>query len=436
MTTTSGSSKRAAVSSLLGTTIEWYDFFIYGNAAALVLGPQFFPRTSSVAATLAAYGTFAVGFLARPLGGIIMGHFGDRVGRKRLLVLSLLLMGFATCAIGLLPGYATIGVWAPVLLVVLRLAQGFGVGGEWGAAVLMSVEHAPAGKRGLFGAFPQMGLPAGIILSNGVFLAVTASVSHEAFLSWGWRVPFLLSAVLIVVGLVILLKLAESPEFAQVRARNAVVRSPLITVLRRQPRAVLLCSGASVAAPALGYLVLIYLLSYGTAELGLSSMTMLSVVLAGSVVWLAAIAGFAALSDRHGRKRVFVGGAVLTTVWAVPFFLLVDTASVPLLVIAVVVGCSGIAAMAGPQAALVADSFAPEVRYSGSSIAYQVGSVLGGALAPIIATALMTSSGTSLSVSLYMAALGLVSLVSMAVLAEPESTTTATSAAQAVREGS
>ncbi|MEU0463773.1 MFS transporter [Amycolatopsis sp. NPDC006131] len=432
MTRTSGSSRRAAVSSLIGTTIEWYDFFIYGNAAALVFGPQFFPRTSTLAATLAAYGTFAVGFLARPLGGIVMGHFGDRVGRKRLLVLSLLLMGFATCAIGLLPTYAAIGVWAPALLVLLRLAQGFGVGGEWGAAVLMSVEHAPAGRRGLFGAFPQMGLPAGVILSNGVFLAVSASMSRESFLAWGWRVPFLLSAVLIVAGLTIRLKLAESPEFTSVRARNAVVRSPLRTVLRTHPKALFLCSGASIAAPALGYLVLIYLLSYGTATLHLSSGTMLSIVLAGSVVWLVAIGVSAALSDRYGRKRVFLAGAGLTVVWAVPLFLLVDTASVPLMVLAVVIGCTGIAVMAGPQAALVADSFTAEVRYSGSSIAYQVGSVLGGALAPIVATALVAGTGTSLSVSLFMAALGLVSLVSMAALAEPKPTTV--KAATAVRE--
>ncbi|MGI6871911.1 MFS transporter [Amycolatopsis sp. 3B14] len=432
MTRTSGSSRRAAVSSLIGTTIEWYDFFIYGNAAALVFGPQFFPRTSTLAATLAAYGTFAVGFLARPLGGIVMGHFGDRVGRKRLLVLSLLLMGFATCTIGLLPTYAAIGVWAPVLLVLLRLAQGFGVGGEWGAAVLMSVEHAPAGRRGLFGAFPQMGLPAGVILSNGVFLAVSTFMSRESFLAWGWRVPFLLSAVLIVAGLVIRLKLAESPEFTSVRTRNAVVRSPLRTVLRTHPKALFLCSGASIAAPALGYLVLIYLLSYGTATLHLSSGTMLAIVLAGSVVWLVAIGVSAALSDRYGRKRVFLAGAGLTVVWAVPLFLLVDTASVPLMVLAVVIGCTGIAVMAGPQAALVADSFTAEVRYSGSSIAYQVGSVLGGALAPVAATALMAGTGTSLSVSLFMAALGLVSLISMAALAEPKPTTV--KAATAVRE--
>src|SRR5699024_8685156 len=290
----------------------------------------------------------------------------SRAVTRWLLVLSLLLMGVATCAIGLLPGYATIGVWAPILLVVLRLAQGFGVGGEWGAAMLMSVEHAPAGKRGLFGAFPQMGLPAGIILSNGVFLAVTASVSHEAFLAWGWRVPFLLSAVLIIVGLVVRLKRAESPEFAAVRARNAVARRPLAEVVRTRPKELVLCSGASVAAPALGYLVLIYLLDYGTKTLPLNSTTMLSVVLAGSVVWLVAIAAFAVLSDWYGRKRVFLGGAALTTAWAVPFFLLVDTVSVPLLVVAVIVGCTGIAAMAGPQAALVADSFPAQVRYSGS----------------------------------------------------------------------
>ena len=411
--------RQVARASFIGTAIEWYDFFIYATAAALVLGPQFFPTASPLAATLAAYSTLAVGFIARPVGGIVMGHFGDRIGRKKLLVFSLVLMGAATFLIGVLPTYAAIGVWAPVLLVVLRFLQGVGVGGEWGGAVLMAVEHAPPGKRTLWGSFPQMGLPAGIIASNAVFLVINLFVSPAEFNAWGWRIPFLLSAALVIVGLLVRLRITESPEFEAVRNSGDVARQPVIEVLRHHPRRLLLTSGASIAAPALGYLVLVYLLGYGTKTLGLSQTTMLTLIIVGSVTWLIVIGASAVLADRIGRKPVFLAGAALATVWSVPFFLLVDTAQPALMALGIIIATAGVAAMAGPQAALVADVFPARVRYSGASTAYQIGSVLGGAIAPIAATALFAAYNSSFPVAIYMAAMGLITLLSMAALALP-----------------
>ena len=408
--------RRVARASFIGTAIEWYDFFIYATAAALVLGTEFFPKASPLAATLAAYSTLAVGFIARPVGGVVMGHFGDRIGRKQLLVFSLVLMGSATFLIGVLPGYATIGVWAPVLLVVLRFAQGIGVGGEWGGAVLMAVEHAPEGKRTLYGSFPQMGVPAGIIASNVVFLVVGLFVSQADFLVWGWRIPFLLSAVLVIFGLLMRLRITESPEFTEVKRSGTTARRPVVEVLRHHPRRLLLTSGASIAAPALGYLVLVYLLDYGTKGLGLPRPTMLTLIIVGSVTWLIIIGISAYLADRVGRKPVFLVGAALATVWAIPFFMLIDTAQPLLMSVGIIIATASIAAMAGPQAALVADVFPARVRYSGASSAYQIGSVLGGAVAPLAATALFAAYGSSMPVAIYMGAMGLVSFLSMAAL--------------------
>ena len=421
--------RRAARASFIGTTVEWYDFFIYATAAALVLGPQFFPAHSTLASTLAAYTTLAIGFIARPLGGVVIGHYGDRLGRKRLLVLSLVIMGSATFLIGLLPNYHAIGVWAPILLVVLRFAQGFGVGGEWGGAVLMAVESAPESKRTFYGSFPQMGLPAGIIVSNVVFLVIGEWVSPASFQSWGWRLPFLVSAVLVAYGLIIRVKILESPEFAAIEASGDVVKAPLVEVIRTQPRTLLLASAGSIAAPALGYLVLVYMLGYGKSTLHQSQNTMLTLIIVGSVVWLAVIAASAVLADRIGRKPVFLAAAALTTLWAYPFFALVDTRSIPLMVIAFVVGSAGIAGMSGPQAALVADLFPAAVRYSGSSIVYQVGAVLGGAVAPILATALFAAYGSSGPIALYMVAMGLVSLLAIAALKVPAAENLATTVA-------
>lgn len=410
--------RRVAAASFIGTTVEWYDYFIYGSAAALVFAPQFFPTSDPLTGTLAAFATFAVGFIARPIGGIIMGHYGDRVGRKSMLVWSMMLMGVATVCIGLLPNYATIGIAAPIALVALRFVQGLGVGGEWGGAVLMAVEFAPRNRRALYGAFPQMGLPAGIIAANLVFLFVSAAVAPEAFASWGWRIPFLLSAALIFVGLALRLKIGESPAFETAKADETLTQRPVVEVLTQHWRALLLASAASIAAPALGYLVLVYMLSYGVQILELPRTTMLWLIVLGSAVWLVAIAGAAIAADRIGRKPVFLAGALLVTMWAFPFFMLVDTANPALILLAFAVGTIGIAGMAGPQATLVAALFPAAVRYSGASLAYQVGSILGGALAPMIATALYAASGTSTLIALYMALLGVISFVALLFLRE------------------
>jgi MFS transporter, MHS family, shikimate and dehydroshikimate transport protein len=289
--------RKVALASLIGTTIEWYDFFIYGTAAALVFPALFFPEFSETAGTLAAFATFGVGFFARPVGGIVFGHFGDRVGRKTMLVLTLTIMGVATTLIGLLPTYAAIGVAAPLLLVVLRFAQGLGVGGEWGGAVLMAVEHSPAERRGFFGSWPQMGVPAGLILSNLIFLAV-ATLPEEQFLAWGWRIPFLLSIFLVGVGLFIRLRIMESPAFRRVQESNTEARMPIVDVVRTYSKQVLLAAGAFLVINAYFYILVSYLINYATAEAGMSNSTILTVVLIASVVSFFAMPLFAALSDR------------------------------------------------------------------------------------------------------------------------------------------
>jgi metabolite-proton symporter len=403
--------RRVLAASFIGTTIEWYDFFIYGTAAALVLGPQFFPTASPLAGTLAAFATFSVGFLARPLGGIVMGHFGDRIGRKANLVTSLMIMGVATVLVGVLPNYDSIGLAAPVLLVLLRLAQGIGVGGEWGGAVLMAVEYAPPARRSLYGSVPQMGVPAGIIFSTVAYLAVGRLLGDAAFESWGWRIPFLLSGILIVVGLLIRLSIAESPEFADVKSHGRIRRNPLKDVLTGHWRALVTGAAISVASTALGYLVLVYMLSYGTKELELSRELMLGMILTGAAVWLMGIPAFALLADRIGQRPVFLGGAALAALWAIPFFMLVDSTNTASMVLAFTVATAAVAAMAGPQAAVIADLFPASLRYSGSSIAYQAGSIIGGGVAPIVAAALLAGTGTSMSIAVYMIAAAVISLV-------------------------
>jgi metabolite-proton symporter len=410
--------RRVALASFVGTTIEWYDFFIYGTAAALVFPALFFPEQTPLVGTLLAFATFGVGFLARPLGGAVFGHFGDRVGRKSMLVLTLILMGTATFLIGLLPTYQQIGVLAPILLVVLRLLQGLGLGGEWGGAALMAVEHSPRGRRGFYGSFPQMGVPAGILLSNTVFLLLAASLSEEQFASWGWRVPFLLSIVLVGVGLFIRLKIMESPAFRRVRETRTEARMPIVDVFRTYPGQIALAAGAFVAASGVGYITLAYLLAYATEVLGLSRSSILSVVLLASAIQIPALAFFAARSDRVGRRMVFSGGAALGALWAFPYFWLVDTGSIVLIFVAITVMATAISAMSGPQAALFAEMFGTRVRYSGASLGYQLGAIFGGGFAPFIAASLYAATTSSLSISAYMLALCIVSLVSVLLITE------------------
>jgi metabolite-proton symporter len=409
--------RRVAIASAIGTTIEWYDYFIYSTAAALIFGSQFFSTLSPASATLAAFATLGVGFLARPIGGILWGHFGDRVGRKAMLVASLLLMGVATVGVGLLPTYEQIGVLAPILLLVLRLLQGLSAGGEWGGAALMAVEHAPAGKRGLYGSYSQVGVPAGLILAQLVFVAV-GGMSDEQFTSWGWRLPFLFSIVLVAVGLFIRLRIEESPVFTALKTEQVRARLPMVDVLRERPRELVIASVSFIANTAIGYVFLAYLLSYGTSVLQVSRTVMLLVVIVGSVSWLISIVVSAHWSDRVGRKPVYLVGSVLLVVWPVPFFLLVDTRSPALMIVAVIVLTMGLGASYGPQSALFAEMFEPRYRYSGASFSYAVGAVLGGGFAPLIATALQTSTGTSLSVSAYMVATAVISLVAVLAIRE------------------
>jgi metabolite-proton symporter len=409
--------RRVALASAVGTTIEWYDYFIYSTAAALVFGSQFFSTLEPASATLASFATLGVGFLARPVGGILWGHFGDRVGRKAMLVASLLLMGIATVGVGLLPTYDQIGLLAPVLLLVLRLLQGLSAGGEWGGAALMAVEHAPEGQRGRYGSYSQIGVPAGLILAQLVFVAVGV-LDDEQFASWGWRLPFLFSIVLVGVGLFIRLRIEESPVFTALRAENVRARVPMVDVLRERPRELVVASVSFIANTAIGYVFLAYLLSYGTSVLKVDRTTMLLVVIIGSVSWLASIVVSAIWSDRVGRKPVYLFGSVLLVVWPVPFFLLIDTRSTALMIISVIVLTIGLGASYGPQSALFAEMFEARYRYSGASFSYAVGAVLGGGFAPLIATALQSSTGTSLSVSAYMVVVAVISLIAVICIRE------------------
>ncbi len=400
------------LASFIGTTIEWYDFFLYGTAAALVFNRLFFPNVDPLIGTLSSFGTFAVGFVARPIGGMVFGHYGDRLGRKAMLVYSLVIMGVATFLIGLLPTYASIGVWAPVLLVVLRCAQGIGVGGEWGGAVLMAVEHSPPGRRGLSGAWPQMGVPAGLFLSTVVFAITSTQMSDEQFLAWGWRLPFLLSIALIVVGIFIRLKIMETPAFTNLQKSGHREARPIVTAFRTHRRSLLLAMGMRVAENGLFYVYTVFVLSYGPAELGVTRNTMLAGVTLAALGGLAAIPFYGALSDRVGRRPVYLFGAAFSFVYALPFFLLLETGSAGIIWLAIVVGVAvGHNAMYGPQAAYFSELFGASVRYSGASIAYQFASVVSGGLAPFIATALLAWQGRT-AVAVYMMLLAAITLVS------------------------
>jgi MFS transporter, MHS family, shikimate and dehydroshikimate transport protein len=387
--------RKVIAASFIGTTIEWYDFFLYGTASALVFNQLFFPNFSDAAGTLAAFGTFAAGFLARPLGGVVFGHFGDRVGRKSMLVASLVMMGAATFLIGLLPSYATIGVLAPVLLTLLRLMQGFAVGGEWGGAVLMAVEHSPPGRRGFAGSWPQSGSPAGLVLATGAF-AAAATMPDDAFLAWGWRIPFLLSALLVAVGLFIRLRMYESPEFAAVRDAGQEPRIPVLEAVRNHPRNLLMAIGACLAPFLNFYLFAVFVLSYATETLGIAESDALLVVAIAAGLEVFTIPAAAALSDRVGRRVVFLGGAVAFALFAYPFFWVNDVADGSVLVFGVstVIGLTVVHPfMYGPLAVLFTEMFEARVRYSATSLGYQIGGMLGGGFAPLILSALLASQG-------------------------------------------
>ncbi len=407
------SPRRVIVASLIGTSLEWYDFFLYGSAAALVFGRLFFPQFEALTGTLLAFTTYAVGFIARPLGGIVFGHFGDRVGRRNVLVVTLVLMGAATFAIGLVPTYAAIGITAPILLVVLRFLQGLGLGGEWGGAVIMSVEHGSATRRGLNASWPQVGVPAGNLLAAGVLWVLNSTLSEDAFLSWGWRVPFLLSGVLVGVGLWIRLTISESPLFAEVEQSGAKAKMPLVEVLRQHPRELLVAMAARIGTDVAFYTYSLYILTYITGTLDLPRGVGLAAVLIGSALQLALIPAFGALSDRIGRRPVYALGAASAAVWAFAFFPLLDTRNYAVIVLATVVALATHAAMYGPQAAFIVELFSTRLRYSGASMGYQVAGIFGGALAPIISIRLVQSTGTAFAVSAYVLVALLITLVAL-----------------------
>ncbi|MGE2720603.1 MFS transporter [Mycolicibacterium celeriflavum] len=403
---------RVGLASFIGTTVEFYDFLIYGTAAALVFPKLFFPAVSPATGLLLSFATFGVGFVARPLGGVVFGHFGDRVGRKKMLVYSLLVMGTATVLMGLLPTYAQIGLAAPLLLTALRLAQGFAVGGEWGGATLMAVEHASDRRKGLYGAFPQMGAPAGTACATLAFWAVSR-LPDDQFLAWGWRIPFVASAVLIVIGLVIRLSVSESPDFAALRQRDQVVRMPIADAFRRHWKQILLVAGAYLSQGVFAYICVAYLVSYGTTVAGIDRTQALFGVAVAAVVAVATYPMFGALSDRLGRKPVFLAGVILMGLSIGPAFAMINTGSALLFGAALLLVFGfAMAPAAGVTGSLFSLAFDPDVRYSGVSIGYTLSQVVGSAFAPTIATALYTATKTTNSIVAYLVAVSVISAIS------------------------
>jgi metabolite-proton symporter len=394
--------RRVVMASLIGTTIEWYDFFLYGSAAALVFNRLFFPEFDPLVGTMLAFATYALGFVARPVGGIVFGHFGDRIGRKRLLMLSLVLMGVATILIGLLPTYAQIGVWAPLALIVLRLIQGFAVGGEWGGAVLMAAEHGDAARRGFWASWPQAGVPAGSLLAAAV-LAIMASVQTEAdFLQWGWRVPFVLSALLVVVGWYIRNRVSESPMFeTEVEAADAPAKVPAMDVLRERPKALVLGAGLRLGENISYYILTVFSLTYLVDVSHESRSVALNALLIGAAVQFFAIPLLALLSDRIGRRPVYALGAFGLAIWGFVLFGLLGSGDNASIILALVVGLVLHGAMYGPQAAFITELFPTRIRYSGVSIAYQLTSIVAGSLAPIIALWLYKQYDSATPVAIY-----------------------------------
>ncbi|MCI2423130.1 MHS family MFS transporter [Saccharopolyspora sp. K220] len=399
---------RIAAASFIGTAIEFYDFYIYGTAAALVFGHLFFPTFSPLAGTLAAFATFGVGFIARPVGAVVFGHFGDRVGRKTMLIVSLLLMGLGTVAIGLLPTFETIGVAAPILLVTCRFLQGFGLGGEWGGAVLLATEYAPSNRRGLWSSFPQVGPAIGFVVAGLAFLVLGGTMSDTAFDAWGWRIPFLASALLIVVGYYIRMRIAETPVFEKAMREQEKAKAPIVEVFKRQPRTLVLATCSFILAHTLFYTITTFSLSYGTEVLGLNKNMLLICSMIAAAIMGIATPILAVYSDRVGRRRVCLGAAVLAILWAFPLFGLINTGQPVLVAIGMSVGMIAFAALFAPMGAFLPELFATRYRYTGSSVAYNASSIVGGGLSPILATQLIAWTGSSLPISAYVAVIAVI----------------------------
>ncbi len=422
--------RKVALTALTGTSIEWYDFFLYATAAALVFPTAFFPDSSPTVGLILSFTTFSFGFIARPLGGILFGHFGDRMGRKRTLVIALMLMGVVSTMIGLLPTFATIGIAAPILLSVLRFAQGLAIGGQWGGAMLLVTESAPADKRGYYGAFAQAGAPVGVILANLAFIIISATVSEEAFMQWGWRIPFLSSVLLIGISMYVQLSIEDTTAFKKLQALKAkkqaesptaapIQRSPVLEAIVKYPKRIALAAGAFLSIQVSFYILIGFVLAYGGDPNGaaMSRDNMLVAILVGSALQILVQFMAAAYSDRHGRRGVFMLGAVLTGVWAFALFPLIDTGSLWMMVLAISGGLIFVGMMYGPQAALFTELFSTEVRYSAASLGYQVGAILGGAFAPAIATILWTEYAI-VWVSVYIAIASVLTLLSVMMLTE------------------
>lgn len=414
---------RTIIAAALGaSTLEWYDFYIYGTAAALVFNKVFFPSVNPALGTLAAFATFGVGFLFRPLGGIVFGHFGDTMGRKKLLVIAMMVMGVSTFLIGLLPTYATIGILAPILLVILRAAQGLAVGGQYGGAMLLVTENAPAHRRGYYGSFSHIGPSLAVILSNVVFLIVVAAVSPDALVAWAWRIPFLLSAVVVIAGIYMQLKIEDTAEFRELQERRASEaannaapkrRSPVLEALRTHPKQILQAGGMILVIQVYYYVLIVFTISYATSH-DINRTTALSAVLLSSVATVVTIPIVAAMSDRHDRRTVLLWAGVATTLTAIPYVLLLETGSVALLFLAVVVPGFTLGALYGPMAAFYYEMFAAEVRYSGASIGYQLGAVIGGGFSPLIATSLLEATGSLIPVGIFITLAGVLSIWAIA----------------------
>ncbi|GAA1741240.1 MFS transporter [Nonomuraea bangladeshensis] len=416
--TAAPSRSRIAVASLAGTAIEFYDFYIYGTAAALVLNTAFFPEMDRVAGTLASFSTFAVAFVSRPLGSAVFGHWGDRIGRKSMLVVSLLVMGLSTVLIGLLPGYAAIGVAAPVLLVLLRFTQGIGLGGEWGGAALLATEHAPPGKRGLYAMFPQLGPSVGFLAANGLFLVLGEALSEEQFDGWGWRLPFVASLLLVIVGLYVRLKISETPVFKAAMDERRIARVPFVGLMRHQWRRVLLGAGAMTVAYTLFYTATTYCLSYGTGTLEIPRTTMLGLTMVGVLFMAAGTVASSLVSDRLGRRRTLVAGCGLAIAWGLVMFPLMETRSVVLVGVALAGALGLMGLVFGPMGAYLPELFRTEYRYSGASVAYSLGGVLGGAVPPLVATGMQAGGLGATAVGAYVSAMALLSLLCLLALPE------------------
>ena len=417
--------RKVALTALAGTSIEWYDFFLYGAAAALIFPTAFFGEASPSTALILSLLTFAAGFIARPIGGIIFGHYGDRIGRKKTLVIALILMGVSSTLIGLLPTYAMIGVTAPILLTSLRFVQGLAIGGQWGGAMLLVTESAPPDKRGFYGAFAQAGAPMGVILANLAFIITSSLVSEESFYSWGWRIPFLASAILIGISMYIQLNLEDTKAFQELQQRKQnidtkdeqIKQSPILEAIRKYPNRIALAAGAFLSIQVTFYILIAFLLAYGVSSAEISRDDMLAAVLIASAIMVPSQFMFSSISDRYGRKGIFMAGAILTGLWAYAIFPLVDTGNFYLIVLAITIGLVFVGMMYGPQAAFFTELFSTEVRYSGATLGYQFGAILGGAFAPTIAAFLWNNYGI-FWVSVYISFASLLTLFSVMALTE------------------